>query len=287
MEKKQRTSFQSFLFPALALVAAAVIVVIISLTEGAAKPSYAETDPAPQVAKGTAYIEKMESVSPAEIEEKILAEEQGKFTEEEMEEILTDPAEIFSALRENNVVLVGESRTSGFSAYGWMDENHVLGGIGWSILEIPSLYDQIASMQPSHLIFCFGINEMPRELGMPVYIPTPDIYMEILQETFDTIQESCPNTKIYMNCIVPCSAEGYAQAPGFTVIPEWNAYIETYCAEHGYGYIDVSDLCAEYEYMYREDGTHLISDFYPFWGARILENVLKNRESKDSSVKKP
>lgn len=277
MEKKKHHFSSTVLTILAALVIAALAVVIIALSESAAKKSYAETEPAPQVAEGTAYIEKMEAVPASEIEEKILEEEQARIDEEKMAEMLSDPASIFAAIRENNIVLVGESRTSGFSAYGWMDESQVLGGIGWSIMEIPSLYNTIAAMQPSSLVFCFGINEMPRELGMPVYIPTPETYMEILQQTFDTIQEACPNTKIYMNCIVPCSEEGYRQAPGFTVIPEWNAYIEQYCADHGYGYIDITDLCEEYEYMYREDGTHLISDFYPYWGARILETILSRR----------
>ena len=260
---------------ALALLIAAAAVLVIMITDGASRTSKAESDLSAQTAEGTAYIERMESVSTAKIEEKILAEEQEKIDEDQLAEMLSDPSQIFSAIQENNVVLVGESRTSGFSAYGFMDENHVLGGIGWSILEVPALYDQIAALQPSYIIFCFGINELPHELGTPVYFSSPEQFMETLQLSFDTIQEMVPDAKIYMNCIVPCSELGYQLAPGFTVIPEWNAYIEQYCAEHGYGYIDISDLCKEYEYMYREDGTHLISDFYPYWGGRILETILR------------
>ena len=280
MKKKTNHSLKSLWLIAAALFVVVAVVLAVSITEGTIKTSGAESGTDPQIVKGTTYIEKMEAVSTAAIEEKILSEEQEKMDEERIAQILSDPDQIFPAIRENNVVLVGESRTSGFSAYGFLDENHVLGGIGWSILEIPALYNQIAALQPSHIVFCFGINELPHELGTPVYIPTPEIYMETLQQSFDIIQDLVPDAKIYMNCIVPCSELGYQLAPGFTVIPEWNAYIEQYCAEHGYGYIDVSDLCEEYEYMYREDGTHLISDFYPYWGARILEAVLRSSDTK-------
>ena len=165
MEKKQRRSFKSLLIIATALLIVIAVVVIVSVANGSSKTSYAGSDPTPQVAEGTSYITQMESVATAPIEEKILAEEQAKLDEERLQEMLSDPAKIFSAFQEYNIVLVGESRTSGFSAYGFLDENHVLGGIGWSIMEIPALYDTIASLKPSHIIFCFGI------VPITVYFP--------------------------------------------------------------------------------------------------------------------
>ncbi len=275
MKKQKRTSIKSIFIISLSLLLIIAAVVVISLMDSS-KPSYAETDQTPQVAKGRGYITRMEAVPTAPIEEAILAEEKAKLDEQMLQELLSDPDKIFSAIRDNNIVLVGESRTSGFSAYGYLDENHVLGGIGWSIMEVPALFDQIAALSPSYVIFCFGINEMPREIGMPVYFPTPDVFMEELNNSIETIKELVPDVKIYMNCIVPCSEEGYRQAPGFTVIPEWNEYIRNYCEQKGYGFIDISDLCAEHVDMYREDGTHLVSEFYPYWGARILEVIMRD-----------
>lgn len=239
----------------------------------------AEASPqTPTTEAGAAYIREKEAVPAAMVEQQILEAEQAKLDEARLEEMLADPDSIFSTFRENNIVLVGESRTSGFTHYGWLDESNFLGGIGWSILEIPSLYDQIEELQPSVLIFCFGINEMPREPGMAVAISTPEVFMDTLQDSFDIIEKSVPDVKIYMNCIVPCTEAGYNEAPGFRAIPEWNAYIEKYCKEHGYGYIDISDICAEHEEMYISDGMHVVGEFYPLWGARILETVFRQDE---------
>lgn len=261
------TSVTALLFVAVA------VFVVLSLNRSEAAAAALRT--APETA-GTAYIEEMERVPAAAIEERILREERTRIDEARLEELLADPSQLFTEMQENNIVLVGESRTSGFSYYGWVDDNHFLGGVGWSILEVPSLYDQIAALQPSALVFCFGINELPRQLGEAVFISSPEIYMETLQASFDTIQQSVPGVRIYMNCIVPCSEIGYLEAPGYTVIPEWNRYIESYCKDHGYGYIDISDLCEEHMDMYREDGMHLVSEFYPYWGARILQVIMND-----------
>ena len=123
MKKKQQSSLKSLWVLALALLIAVAAVLVIMITDGASRTSKAESDLSAQTAEGTAYIERMESVSTAKIEEKILAEEQEKIDEDQLAEMLSDPSQIFSAIQENNVVLVGESRTSGFSAYGFMDEN--------------------------------------------------------------------------------------------------------------------------------------------------------------------
>ena len=238
-----------------------------------------EAEAAPQTATtqaGAAYIREKEAVPASTVEQQILEAEQAKQDEAKLAEMLSDPDAIFSAFRENNIVMVGESRTSGFTYYNWLDDSNFLGGVGWSILEVPSLFDQIEDLQPSILVFCFGINEMPREEGMAVEISTPEIYMETLQSYFDIIEKKVPGVKIYMNCIVPCTEVGYNEAPGFRAIPEWNRYIEKYCKEHGYGYIDISDICAEHEDMYISDGMHVVGEFYPLWGARVLETIFQN-----------
>lgn len=277
MEKKQRLSIKSLAAAAVALLIVIAVVIIVFVMDSTVNALHSDSAPALQTSEGAAYIERMEAVPAAQIEERIRAEEQAKIDEARLQEMLSDPDQIFSWIRENNVVLVGESRTSGFQYYGWLDENHFLGGVGWSVLEIPGLFDRIAALQPSALVFCFGINEMPREIGAPVAIPTPEIFMDTIQGSFDAITGLVPGVKIYMNCIVPCSEVGYREAPGFTVIPEWNEYIRNYCAEHGYGYIDITDLCEEHADMYREDGMHLVSEFYPYWGARILETIYSDR----------
>lgn len=251
---------------------AAVLVIMLA--------SRSETDAAPtsltnlQNNTGAAYIMAQEAVPVAPIEEAISAEEEAVLKESEMQTLLEDPTKVFENLNATGTILVGESRTAGFSAYGFMDENHVLGGIGWSIQEIPSLYGQIASLSPKNIVFCFGINELGRYPDTPVYYYSPEIFTGDLDRFIADIKELVPNINIFINCIVPCTEAVYQEFPGYAVIPEWNRYLENHCKEMGYGYIDISDLCAQHQEMYREDGTHLIADFYPLWGSRILTEVV-------------
>lgn len=260
------------------IVTIAVIAVAVFVTVSLLRKEAEASPVTPTTQAGAEFIREKEAVPAASVEQRIQEEEQAKLDEARLSEMLSDPDSIFSAFRENNIVLVGESRTSGFTYYNWLDDSNFLGGVGWSVLEVPSLFDQIEDLQPSVLIFCFGINEMPREEGMAVEISSPEIYMETLQKDFDIIEKSVPDVKIYVNCIVPCTEVGYSEAPGFRAIPEWNKYIEKYCKEHGYGYIDISDICAEHEDMYISDGMHVVGEFYPLWGARILETIFRPDE---------
>ena len=275
MNEKRKKTTRIILVTLAAILVSVAAVLIIAQTERA-EAAFAETEATSQVARGTAYIKSQEASPVAPIEEAISAEEQEALQAIELEELLSDPSRIFEALVSSNTVLVGESRTAGFSAYGFLDENHVLGGIGWSIQEIPALYEQIASLSPSNIVFSFGINELGRYPDTPVYYYSPELFAQDLGSFIDTIREMVPGAKIYVNCIVPCTDAVYQEYPGYGAIPEWNEYLKEFCKEKGYGFIDISDLCAEHVDMYREDGTHLISDFYPYWGARILEAILEN-----------
>ena len=251
-----------------------VAVLVIVSTERVEAAASLKAQIKSQDNRGTSYIISREAVSVAAIEEKIFEEETKAIREMRRQEFLSDPSLIFETLKSSNTILAGESRTAGFSAYGFLDDNHVLGGIGWSIQEIPALYGQIEALAPSNLVFSFGINELGRFSDTPVYYYTPELFTADLEQYIRAIQEQNPGIRIYINCIVPCTEDVYRQYPGFAVIPEWNDCLKEFCEQKGYGFIDISDLCAEHVGMYREDGIHLISDFYPYWGARILEEVL-------------
>lgn len=256
-------------------VAAACVIIAVAAVILIAKGNRVEAADAKEHSfQGTSYIEEQEKVPIAPIEEEIRAEEESVLKAARMKELLSNPSLIFETIKNTNTVLVGESRTSGFTAYGYLDDNHFLGGIGWSIQEIPSLYEKIEALQPSNLIFSFGLNELGRYPDTPVYYYAPEIYAADLENYINDIKAKVPNVKIYINCIVPCTDAVYQEFPGYGEIPAWNEYLKNFCEQKGYGFIDISDLCAEHSDMYREDGMHLISEFYPYWGARIVEEVL-------------
>ncbi len=261
---------------AAAIVFVIAAVILVATTERVEAAASVKMDAQTPGYNGMTYIRGQEEIPVAPIEEEILSEEDSIIKQAKMQELLADPSKIFETIKNTNTVLIGESRTSGFNAYGYLDENHFLGGIGWSIQEIPSLYEKIDALQPRNVIFSFGINELGRYLDSPVYYSSPDIFVGDLENYIEDIKKMDPDAHIFINCIVPCTEEVYQEYPGFGVIPAWNEYIKDYCKEKGYGFIDISDLCAEHVDMYREDGTHLISEFYPYWGARIVQEVLSN-----------
>lgn len=276
MNEKLPSSIRIILVAAATILVAVAAVIVIAKTERVEAAGEAKAEVAPQVHTGISYIQGQEEIPVAPIEEEIRAQEKEVLRKAKMQELLSDPAKIFETIRSTNTVLVGESRTSGFTHYGYLDDNHFLGGVGWSIQEIPALYDQIESLQPSNLIFSFGINEMGRYPDSPVYYYSPEIYAGDLDNYINDIKGLVPGVHIYINCIVPCTDAVYQEYPGYGAIPSWNEYLKAFCEEKGYGYIDISDICAEHQDMYIDDGMHLVGEFYPYWGARIAEEVLFN-----------
>ncbi len=282
MSKKQNLSGKSILatIAAAAFISFAVFF-IVSVTQAHASVSH-KVPSDPVTAAGAAYIRGMEAEPVAAIEKVItdqekeaLAAEQKKLEQEKLETLLKDPKKLFKALKKTNTILVGESRTAGFSSYGYLGKNQVLGGVGWSIQELPAVYEKVASLSPSNIVFCFGINELGRYKDTVVYYSTVKLFAKDLKKHIDTMKKSVPDAKIFINCIVPCTKAIYKKYPGYSVIPEWNEYLKKFCKKNGYGFIDISDLCKEHKDMYREDGTHLVSEFYPYWGGRILTAVLE------------
>lgn len=274
MNEKRSGSIRIIIVAVATILVAVAAVIIIAKTDRVEAAGEAKAEVTPQVYTGTSYIKGQEKVPVAPIEEEIRAEEEKVLRQARMKEMMANPALIFEAIKSTNTVLIGESRTSGFTYYGYLDDNHFLGGVGWSIQEIPAVYDRLAALQPANIVFSFGINEMGRYLDSPVYYYSPEIYAADLDRFITDIKGLVPNAKIYINCIVPCTDAVYQEYSGYGQIPAWNEYLKSFCEEKGYGYIDITDLCQEHQNMYIEDGMHLVGEFYPYWGARIVETIL-------------
>ena len=195
--------------------------------------------------------------------------------QEIIRKLMEDPNRIFQTLADTNTVIIGDSRVVGFSAYNCMEESRILAGTSWSIMELPAVFDAVASINPRFIVVAFGINEIAQQLGTPVYFNTDESYIEALDYYLGQLQEQAPNAQIYYSSILPASKAGLASMDGFTIIPGRNKAIKKFCDEKGYGFIDTEPIANEHQEMYREDGVHFTADFYPLWGEAILREIIR------------
>lgn len=262
----------SILFISIAAVVA-VSVIVVFLALGAYKSSAA---PAPKPADTDAaeYIKEMEALPVSDIEDEIYEEDAKALTAA----MLENPEEIFNMFVYTNTIVVGESRMLGFNSNGFLDENHSVCGVGWSILELPAQYETIAALAPKNIVLEFGINEIPPFPGINVQFSTPEMFLTELSAMMGQIKEFLPDVNFYINSIADCTAAFYEECPGYVVVPQWNEAIEKFCAEYDIGFIDIRDLCRDHQELYLDDGLHFYGDFYPLWGAEIMKGIAEREQ---------
>ncbi len=224
------------------------------------------------VSAGIRYIRDAENMDTAPIEDKLFIIDRAKL----LKELEQDPNRVFETLKGYNTVIIGDSRAVGFSYYNYLDAAHVLSGVSWSIMQIPSVLPQVAAINPQVIIISFGINEIGPVDGRGYYYPTPEIYANATLDYVAQIRKLAPNAKIYFSGVLPVQDWVLQKSPRYGRIPDWNETMKPIFAQAGVGFIDVAELCANHQNLYIGDGIHFTGAFYPYWGAAILSTIMED-----------
>lgn len=221
---------------------------------------------------GAQYIRSMESAPTDSIEATIFAKRKqallNKFRE--------NPDQIWPAFNDMNIVISGDSRGVGFSAYEYVDYNHNISQLSKTIYNIPDNYELLQALNPNIILYTYGIND----LGLYGQYGV-DQYITDLQGFVDTTRKLIPGVDVYINSIPPCLPSEYERSPVWAEIPAWNVIIKEYCETHGIHYVDIQDLCDAHPEMYNDDGVHLHDEFYPLWGAEIITQIVNDQLNED------
>ena len=122
-------------------------------------------------------------------------------------------------------VLIGDSRTYGFEAYGLYPGNLVF----WTMNPV-TLGDgnvqAAAALVPAKAVFLNGVDDI-LNYGAGGAIGNYEGYIA-------AFQSMSPNTQIYVGAVVASTD------PRLGEIPTWNALVADMCARRGWGYIDAS-----------------------------------------------
>ena len=228
---------------------------------------------------------------PASIDRLIESREESRFVEEERSRILAAAAEGFtrdgwqsSAEKDKgngdkgvwakfrDYVLLGDSRAVGFSYYGFLESRRVLAESGASILSIPSHYGELKSLDPSYVIFCFGLNDAG------AYFDNGEIYAETFMKYIEEIREFLPDAKFIISSVLPTTDAALAKSPGWKRIELFNASLAVTCPEHDVVFVNNDGISAEYiDTLWEPDGVHVNSAFYVYWANNIYDGMLRAR----------
>lgn len=241
---------------------AALVIIIVIITVLALSGS---RNKATDTAEGIAYLKELEKKDTAPIEEQV-----KELRKAERKKALEDgDVDVWSMF--TDTAILGDSRAVGFSYYKLVDENRVFAEAGATIRNIEQYTDQLVSLNPSSIVFCFGLNDI--SIG---FWNTPAEYIAEQDQIIASLQQALPNATIYVNSIIPATDPAFKRSEKWRSIPEWNQEIKKHCEEKGIPYIDVTETVEKHKDLYDVDGIHMQKAFYDFWAIDIITEVTEN-----------
>ena len=228
-----------------------------------------------KVSEGIHYLKMLEEEDVQEVEDLIALQQKDRRQAEKdeiMRQVEAGEIDVWSLF--TDYVLMGDSRGVGFSYYGFMPEERVIAGGGWTIRDIAEHMDEIRAMNPTSIFLCFGLNDT--SIG---YWDTPEPYAAEYLEVIQNLQQEFPNATVYVSSILPAREVAFQTSEKWREIPQYSAAVENMCRENGIPFANNDAISEKYASLWDPDGIHLQEDFYPMWAANLIMAVYGGDDS--------
>jgi hypothetical protein len=248
-----------------------VAVIILARTLG-------RSDNEAAIREGVAYLQTLEGGDTADIETAIADQRRKRMNEERelrLTQLTNGSIDVWSLFGDS--VILGDSRSVGFSFYEFLPEERVLASTGDSISNIAEHVDALKTLNPSLVFICYGMND----IGMWADIDDfTDNYRSILRD----LQNELPNAQLFVNSIFPVDSSVEASEPLWGQIPDYNSALRAMCETEGYGFVDGDKVMSAHGSLFDVDGVHFLMDFYPYWAAEMMMTVYDSQAGTDGSA---
>ena len=240
----------------------AVIVAVGILVIGGITVALRLSNPQKDTKKGTEILKTMDAMDVSKADKKI------KELEAQEREAEQDAEEQPASEKFTDCLVMGDSITQGLYEYGVLDQANVQAnrGAGVSAGDNEKLADHIArakEMKPSVLFLSYGMNDVGAQNG------DADGFIKAYRPVIRDLKKSLPDTKIYVNSILPAAQTAIDQNSVYAEIPKFNQKLKELCEKEKITFIDNTDLVKQ-EY-YAGDGIHMSTGYYKEWVNHMAE----------------
>lgn len=174
----------------------------------------------------------------------------------------------------DDYALYGDSRVYGFGTYGFLPWNSVFAAAGNTILNISDFNEQLKQINPSKLYFSYGVNDMGLDLKKE-----GGTYADLYEEKVKEVLKIVPKAHVFINSIIPPTAETLAETPRWGKANEYNTQLKAMCEKNGWTYIDVTGVTENGNpEFYQPDGIHFVRDIYPVWAQKMIDATINEEE---------
>jgi len=134
---------------------------------------------------------------------------------------------------------------------------------GTGEINIRDLIRTAAELKPEVLFLALGLNDISGTDG------DTDAFIEKYKAVLANVREQMPDAVLYINCVLPVSAQKEEEEPVYAKIPDYNTALKAICDEEGITFIDNTEIVKD-EY-YEQDGEHMKAEYYPIWAEHMAE----------------
>lgn len=270
-------------FPILAgALALLVILILVALHLGRSR----ETSEPSETAAGVQVLQEMEAKDPDTVVQQLKYLRQQRLLAQREEWLRQlDSGEISVWTMFDDFVLLGDSRATGFSYYGFLPESRVIAENGATIYHLEEHIPDIVELNPTNIFLCYGLNDV--SIG---YWPTPEEYVEKYVEILESLHSQLPDAHIYLSSILPARDPAFQTSTAWYNIPEYSAAVGEMCENIPYCYfVDNDETAEEYSDLWDVDGIHVRSQFYEHWAYNMIAQVLETsvEEADETSAETP
>ena len=165
----------------------------------------------------------------------------------------------------SDAVIVGDSVADAIHGFGWLYDQNVQAQGGIGLYSSQEVIDNTISLWPSVVFLTFSANDIAA-FGADV-----DSYIALYSQVVSELQESLPNTRIYVEGIIPCDPDFRGEYWYYDYMDEYNEALRKMCEDMGITYFDPSFILYAWPDTYNGDGFHPSWEFYPLWLTYMAE----------------
>ena len=240
----------------------ALLIAVMVMVIGGITVAVRLSNPRQDTTKGRKILKTMDQTDVSKVNKKIKQLE----TEEKKAEQEADDRPANEKFADS--LVMGDSITQGLYEYGVLDQANVQADRGTGVSEQNSekLEEHIANakkMKPSALFLAYGMNDVGVQNG------DAKGFIKAYRAVIKDLKKSLPDTRIYVNSILPAAQTAIDQNQVYASIPEFNEELKKLCEKEKVTFIDNTDLVKQ-EY-YANDGIHMSPAYYTEWVNHMAE----------------
>ena len=133
-------------------------------------------------------------------------------------------------------MILGDSITTGFTVYDVLDTSKVVAEKGMHLEQTGDLIRTAAELKPEVLFLALGLNDISGTDG------DTDAFIEKYKAVLANVREQMPDAVLYINCVLPVSAQKEEEEPVYAKIPDYNTALKAMCDEEGITFIDNTEI---------------------------------------------